>query len=111
MLGQDRRRHITVMRMNDHYSLSVGMKPEKNSVTVLKVDDNSPLQAREGLYRDAQPIIDQFKRGSEVKTEFKATNTAKPVMNQISLVGFTDAFNDMQQQYSKLDSFDPLRRL
>lgn len=106
-----RKNHITVMRMNDHYSLSVGMKPEKNSVTVLKVDDNSPLQAREGLYRDAQPIIDQFKRGSEVKTEFKATNTAKTVMNQISLVGFTDAFNDMQQQYSRLDSFDPLRRL
>ncbi|WP_162898207.1 hypothetical protein [Acinetobacter sp. WCHAc010034] len=106
-----RKNHITVMRMNDHYSLSVGMKPAKNSITVLTVDDNSALQAREGLYRDAQPIIDQFKRGAQVKTEFKASNTAKTVMNEISLVGFTDAFNDMQQQYSRLDSFDPLRRL
>ena len=105
-----RKNHITVMRMNDNYSLSVGIKHEKNSITLLKVDNNSIWQAREGLYRDAQTIIDQFKRGFEVKTEFNAFNTAKPVVNEVSLIGFSDAFNDMQQQYSKLDHLDAQRR-
>ena len=105
-----RNNHITVMRMNDYYSLSVGTKHAKNSIALLKVDNNSVLQAREGLYRDAQAIIDQFKHGFEVKTEFNVPNTTKPVVNEVSLIGFSDAFNDMQQQYSKLD-LDMQRRL
>lgn len=105
-----RKNHITVMRINDNYSLSVGIKHKKNSITLLKVDNNSIWQAREGLYRDAQTIIDQFKRGFEVKTEFNAFNTTKPVVNEVSLIGFSDAFNDMQQQYSKLDHLDAQRR-
>ncbi|GAA5185432.1 hypothetical protein GCM10023345_18710 [Acinetobacter kookii] len=106
-----RKNHITVMRMNDSYSLSVGINHAKNSITLLKVDNNSVLQAREGLYRDAQAIIDQFKRGFEVKTEFNVSHNAKPVVNEVSLIGFSDAFNDMQQQYSKLNHLDLQRRL
>ena len=106
-----RKNHITVMRMNNHYSLSVGLKIAKNSTTLLKVDDNHALQAREGLYRDAQPIIDQFKRGIDVKTEFKPPYAVKVVTSETSLVGFTDAFNDMQQQYGRLDSLESQRRL
>jgi hypothetical protein len=45
-----------------------------------------------------------------VKTEFNAFNTTKPVVNEVSLIGFSDAFNDMQQQYSKLDHLDAQRR-
>lgn len=99
------------MRMNDSYSLSVGINHARNSITLLKVDNNSVLQAREGLYRDAQAIIDQFKRGFEVKTEFNVSHNAKPVVNEVSLIGFSDAFNDMQQQYSKLNHLDLQRRL
>lgn len=106
-----RKNNITVMRMNNHYSLSVGLKIAKNSSTVLKVDDNNALQAREGLYRDAQPIIDQFKRGIGVKTEFKPSYAIKVVASETSLVGFTDAFNDMQQQYGRLDNLESQRRI
>jgi hypothetical protein len=95
--------HLTVMRLNDSYSLSVGGKHQKNSMTSIRIDEGSIVQAREGLYRDALPVIEQMKRGYYIFSRYKGQEKDIDVENKVSLMGFTDAFNDMQLQYRKLE--------
>ncbi|WP_171263572.1 hypothetical protein [Acinetobacter sp. ANC 5054] len=63
---------ITVILLNDDYSINVGSDHVKNSISVLRVDQNHVLQTREGLYRDARNIIDQFRNGLIVKTRYES---------------------------------------
>ena len=99
--------HITVMRLNDDYSIYVSANHLKNSISALRVDQNNVVQAREGLYRDAGRIIEQFRTGLVVKTRFQSENHAAQY-HELSLLGFADAFEDMQVQYQSLnDSIIP----
>lgn len=99
--------HITVMRLNDDYSINIGANHLKNSISALRVDQNNVVQAREGLYRDAGSIIEQFRTGIVVKTRFQSENYAAQY-HELSLLGFADVFEDMQVQYQSLhDSIIP----
>ncbi len=95
---------LTVMRLNDTYSVSIGGKHQKNSMTQIRIDKGEVIEAREGLYRDAMPVIDQLKRGYNVFSRYKLQDKGSNVDRKVSLMGFTDAFNDMQLQYRKLES-------
>lgn len=95
--------HITVMRLNDDYSINIGSNHLKNSISSLRVDQNNVVQAREGLYRDAGSIIEQFRTGSVVKTRFQSDINHATQYHEQSLLGFADAFEDMQVQYQSLN--------
>ena len=59
---------IIVMRLNNTYSVSIGENHTKNSLTSVRVDQNKTEQAREGLFRNASALIQQFKHGQNVYT-------------------------------------------
>lgn len=94
--------HLTVMRLEDSYSVSIGTQHQKNSSTTIRIDQGQLIQAREGLYREALPVIEQMKRGYYLFSCYKMSEKGNLIENKISLLGFTEAFNDMQQQYRKL---------
>ena len=95
---------LTIMRLNDTYSVSIGGKHQKNTMTQIRIDTGEVMEAREGLYRDAMPVIDQMKRGYNLFSRYKSQDKGSNVDRKVSLMGFTDAFNDMQLQYRRLDS-------
>ncbi|WP_254433795.1 hypothetical protein [Acinetobacter sp. Marseille-Q1618] len=92
---------ISVLHLNNQYIVNIGEKHEKNSIAYVRIDQGNTLQEREGLFRNANGVIGQLKRGNFAFTRYqKAKN--QQIENKISLTGFTDAFNDMEAQFSKL---------
>ena len=58
--------------------------------------------------RDAGSIIEQFRTGFVVKTRFQSDINHATQYHEQSLLGFADAFEDMQVQYQSLhDSIIP----
>lgn len=96
--------YLTIMRLNDTYSVSIGGKHQKNSMTKIRIDEGEVIGAREGLYRDAMPVIDQMKRGYHLFTRYTSQDKGTNVESKVSLMGFTEAFNDMQMQYRKINA-------
>lgn len=92
---------ISVLHLNNQYIISVGKNHKKESTSVIRVDKNIDFQEREGLFRNADTLIDQFKRGGYVYTRFQP-NQGVAIESKISLLGFTDAFNDMEAKFLKL---------
>ena len=99
-----RKDDLIVMHFNDDYILSVGIKHQQNSTTDIRIDNNSVIQANEGLYRDAIPVINQMKKGISLFSKHQVQDKSKSTERTISLIGFTDAFNDMELQYKQLVS-------
>ena len=83
------------------YIVNIGEKNLKDNPAYVYVDNNEILQEREGLFRNGDELIKQFKRGNYAFTRFQ-NNKKQLVENKISLNGFTDAFNDMEVQFSNL---------
>ena len=91
------------MHLNDNYFVNIGNKVVKNSVVYVHVDKNNILQDRDGLFRNGNLLIKQFKRGNNIFIRYNAKNKIQEIERKISLLGFSDAFNDMENQYSRLD--------
>lgn len=92
---------ISILHMNSQYIVNIGDKHEKNTMAFIRVDQGDSLQDREGLFRNGTNIVGQLKRGNYAYTRFQQ-NKGQAIENKISLVGFTDAFNDMEAQFAKL---------
>lgn len=95
--------HITVIRLNEGYSVSVADKPNANSKTALRVDNYQPIYTQDGLFRDAVPLIEQFKKGNYLYTRLQQANEFQDEDSKVSLLGFTDAFQDMQKKFEQLE--------
>lgn len=93
---------IIVMRLNNIYSVSIGENHTKNTFTSVRVDDNKTEEAREGLFRNASSLIQQLKQGKNVYTRYKQGSSGKELDAKVSLVGFTAAYTDMQNQFERL---------
>lgn len=94
---------ISIIKINNIYTISQGEKHTKNSISYLQIDNNEAVMAREGLYRNAEPIIIQFKQGLMAFSRYSNQNLHETINNQISLIGFTAALNDMEAQYQQLN--------
>lgn len=92
---------ISVLHLNNQYIINVGNGHKKESMGLIRVDKNTDFLEREGLFRNANTLIDQFKRGNYAYTRFQPSQGAV-VESKISLLGFTDAFNDMEAKFLKL---------
>lgn len=92
---------ISILRLNSQYIVSIGEKHEKNSSAYIRVDQGDALQEREGLFRNGSALVGQMKRGNFAFTRFQQAKN-KQIENKVSLIGFTDAFNDMEAQFAKL---------
>lgn len=92
---------ISILHMNNQYIVNIGDKHEKNTMAFIRVDQGDSLQEREGLFRNGTNIIGQLKRGNYAYTRFQR-NKGQAIENKISLIGFTDAFNDMDAQFARL---------
>ena len=92
---------ISILHVNQQYIVNIGEKHLKDNPAFVYVDNNEILQEREGLFRNGSELINQFKRGNFAFTRFQ-NNKKQLIENKISLDGFTDAFNDMEVQFSKL---------
>lgn len=99
--------HITVVRFNDRYSVNIGEKHLKDSLTELRIDQRDPITTREGLYREGEQVIDQMKKGYNIYTRHHERDQKKPVEHKISLIGFTSAFVDMEDRFKKLSATNP----
>lgn len=99
---------IIVMRLNNEYSVSIGESHQNNAMVEARVDKQSTLQAREGLYRDASRLIDQMKRGSYIFTRYKKSSEKDYIESKTSLVGFTSAFQDLQLQFNQFPTTSKL---
>ena len=92
---------ISVLRVNQQYIVNIGEKHLKDNLAFIHVDQQEILKEREGLFRNGSELIKQFKRGNFAFTRFQ-NNKKQVIENKVSLDGFTDAFNDMEAQFSKL---------
>lgn len=92
---------ISVLRVNQQYIVNIGEKHLKDNPAFIHVDQQEILKEREGLFRNGSELIKQFKRGNFAFTRFQ-NNKKQVIENKVSLDGFTDAFNDMEAQFSKL---------
>ena len=92
---------ISILHVNYQYIVNVGEKHLKDNPAFIHVDNKGILQEREGLFRNGTELIKQFKSGNYAFTRFQ-NNKKQLIENKISLDGFTDAFNDMEDQFSKL---------
>ncbi len=95
--------HITVVRLNDDYSVRIGDQSGKNAKTALRVDQYQPLYTPNGWFRDANKLIEQFKLGAYVYTRYPNVNPDQDVDYKVALLGFSNAFQHMQQQFAQLD--------
>lgn len=102
--------HLTIMRINNNYSVNVGSKHLNGSFSSLRIDDNKVIKAKEGLYRNGMPIIEQMKRGYYLFSRYQIQDKGTTLENKVSLMGFTDAYNDMQIRYRKLDTISYTQR-
>lgn len=93
---------ISILHLNSQYIVNIGEKHEKNSLAYIRIDQGDTLQEREGLFRNGNNLIGQMKRGNFAFTRYSQGKNQQ-IENKISLNGFTDAFNDMEAQFSKLD--------
>lgn len=96
-----RKNHITVMRLNDDYNISVGHSHAKNTLSFLKVDHHLAVSAREGLFRDANDLVIQFKQGNLLRIGYQLKGADTVQYSELSLIGFNDAFEDMQAQFKQ----------
>lgn len=94
---------ISVLHINNQYIVNIGQKHQKDTMTFIRVDQGESLQAREGLFRNGNDLIDLLKRGNYAYTRFQQNKT-QYIEDKTSLLGFTDAFNDMEAQFSKLSN-------
>lgn len=92
---------ISILHVNHQYIVNIGEKNLKDNPAYVYVDNNEILQEREGLFRNGDELIKQFKRGNYAFTRFQ-NNKKQLIENKISLNGFTDAFNDMEAQFLNL---------
>ena len=96
-----KKNHIIVMRLNNDYSVSIGDNHQTNTLADARVDSQDVIQAREGLYRNADNLIDQMKKGSYLFTRYKRNGDKDYTEAKTSLVGFTAAFQDLQTQFTQ----------
>ncbi|MFU9046414.1 invasion associated locus B family protein [Acinetobacter tibetensis] len=92
---------ISILHVNHQYIVNIGEKHLKDNPAFIHIDNKEILQEREGLFRNGSELIKQFKGGNYAFTRFQ-NNKKQLIENKISLDGFTDAFNDMEAQFSKL---------
>lgn len=94
--------HLSIARLNNNYVVNVGENHAKASYAQIRVDNNAVKQEVEGFFRNGQALIEQFKKGYYVYTRYtpKGKNS---VENKLSLIGFSYAFNDMQNQFNKIN--------
>lgn len=95
---------ITVMHLNNSYVVSVGERVQVDSQVAIYVDKNSIQKADDGLFRDASRLIDQFKKGTYAFIRYQSEGNSRNTEAKISLLGFTDAFNDMEKRFKQLNS-------
>lgn len=94
---------ITVMHLNNRYVINVGERVRTDSQVSMYIDKNSIQRADDGLFRDANRLIDQFKKGSYAFIRYQKEDSSRNTEAKISLLGFTDAFNDMENRFKKLN--------
>ena len=91
---------ITVLHFQDQYVVNIAEKLAKNSTVNIRIDEGKTYSAVEGLYRNSSELITEFKKGHEATIQYKKPDNKNYEM-KISLVGFTAAFNDMEDQFKK----------
>lgn len=92
---------ITVLRINNQYSVSVGDKVLKNSAASIEVDNSKIYSANDGLYRNANDLISEFQKGNEAIIKYKKQDKKNGEI-KLPLIGFSAAFNDMEGQFKEL---------
>ena len=95
---------ISLMKLNSSYILNVGENHTKNSMAQIRIDNNASLKAREGLFRHANDLITQFKQGYYVYTRYNSSKTGEDVEHKLSLIGFSFALNEMENQFRKINT-------
>ena len=95
--------NITVIRLNHDYSVVIGNQPSKSPKTALRVDQHPVIYTQDGSFRNALQLIEQFKRGYYVYTRFQQTHQFEDIDQQVSLMGFQDAFRQMEKQFAQLE--------
>lgn len=95
---------ITVMHLNNSYVVNVGERVQSGTQVSIYVDKNTIQRADDGLFRDSSRLIEQFKKGSHAFIRYQAEGNSRNTEAKISLLGFTDAFNDMEKRFKLLNS-------
>lgn len=101
---------ITVMRLNNSYVVNVGEQVVPDSQVAIYVDKNAIQKADDGLFRHANRLLEQFKRGNYALIKYQMIGNQNHSEAKISLLGFTDAFNDMEKRFKQLNSSNTTAR-
>ena len=97
-----RKDKVAVLRIDNAYSVSVGEAHQKGSSTEYNIDQKKAEWAYQGLYRDAEQIIEQMKKGKVMQIRYLPQNMSQTVEKSISLMGFSAALDEAEQKFAKL---------
>ena len=94
--------NVSVVRVDDTYNLVIGSNQNKSKNTALNIDNKYKEIAKEGIYRNANALIDNMKTGYTLEISYEDKSLNKEVKKSISLLGFTSALNDLDANFEKV---------
>lgn len=93
---------VMVNIINGKYSVYVGGNHYPRTQSVIKIDYNNPIYGYEGSSQTPQKVIEQMKNGRIAYTRYKEWPYEYNKDGEVDLIGFTEAFNQMLEEYKKL---------
>lgn len=93
---------VMVNIINGKYSVYVGGNHYPRTQSAIKIDDNNPIYGYEGSSQAPQKVIEQMKNGRIAYTRYKEWPYEYNKDGEVDLIGFTEAFNQMLEEYKKL---------
>lgn len=97
-----RNEDVSVMIMNGKYHVFVGRDHYPRTQSAIKIDNNATIYGYEGVFKNSPEIIEQMKRGRVVYSRYKEWPYDYNKDNEMSLLGFTEKYNEMRAKYREL---------
>lgn len=93
---------LMVSIYNSNISIYVGAEHFPRKSSAIKVDSNKTLYGVEGIFKNNNLILNQLMKGKVAYTRYVRWPYEYNVDSEISLDGFTEAYEDLRMRYSQL---------
>lgn len=93
---------LWVFLINGKYSVDIGHNHYPRTNGGLRIDNGSPVYGYEGDLPKPLSIIERLKKGKVAYTRYQEWPYQYNKDGEVSLIGFTEQFNEMLRQYKDL---------
>ncbi|EPW3466519.1 hypothetical protein ACWJ7M_003525 [Acinetobacter baumannii] len=95
-------KNIMVAIINGEQKIYIGSNHYPGKKTAVKIDNGITYYGKEGYFNNSKVIIDEMKKGNIIYTRYVKWPYEYNVDSEISLIGFTNALNNLRQRYCEI---------